>query len=194
MSDTRISGPTEVGFTMTGADEAEWPLVEAHGPGPEEQDGEQGDEPAVGLDDLPWQLSYDRASVNRFVAEVEAERARLHEAIEAARARVQQAQAAATARQVEASEELGALVLAAQRELEEMERHHRLVLDAIAAAAEKEVARLLARAGEEAAAVRATIHSLTARMSTGTTFTPPSVDLELDALAAQRMGNGSDDR
>lgn len=191
MSDGQPSDAAYGGTSVTYADDAEWPSLSVAPPAADDRGGEDVDE-LTRSEDLHWQISYDRASVDRFVAEVEAERARLQAAIEEARARLRQARAEATARQAEAREELGALVLAAQQELEEIERHHRETLEVIQAAAVEEAARLLIRAREEVAAVRATAASLAARVNIQGTGSAPSVDV--DALVARLADNRSDDR
>ena len=101
-----------------------------------------------------WQVAYDRGSVDRFIAEVEAERSRLQGQIETTREHLRQARAAA-ARQEDAQAELAARFLAVQEELETIERQHRISLDAIGAEAAQAAARLLAAARKEAEAMRA---------------------------------------
>ena len=102
---------------------------------------------------MRWQDSNDRASLDRFIAEVELESTQLQRQIEAARARVQDARAAAT-RRADATADFGALLLVAQNELERIEREHREILEAIGAAAREEAARLVAAACDSAAAIR----------------------------------------
>jgi type IV secretory pathway TrbL component len=111
-------------------------------------------------DDLQWQLSYDRASVDRYLAEIGTERARLQAEIDEALARRDAARAAIVAREAAAQAELGALVLATQNELERIEAGHREVLDTIRRAAEAEAARVLAAAHREVEAMRNVTASL----------------------------------
>jgi hypothetical protein len=103
------------------------------------------------LDALPWEQSYDRATLERFIAEVDAERARLRAEIEVAKARTRAARAGGSVRQAERHEALGALVLAAERELAELEAEHDLMVAEIQAAADAEAARILEAARAEVA-------------------------------------------
>ena len=120
-----------------------------------------GDLPADHAD--TWQWSYDQETVQQFMEDVEAERARLRAEIEAADQRVRAAEAAAaaaheaaSARSREAAEaELGAIVLAAHEELAVIERQHRRALETMRADAEAEAGRLLDEAREQAIAIRA---------------------------------------
>lgn len=130
--------------------------------------------PAEGLDDVAWQRSYDRASIERFKAEVSAERARLESEIDAARARITAAETAVADQQREAAT-LGALVLAAQRDLADMEDEHARLVSSIRAAADAEAARVVAAARAEAAAMRATA-SLMAQHAAEAEGTHQSVD------------------
>ena len=117
-------------------------------------------------DDLEWHVSYDRASIERFLAEVEAERGRLQNEIEMTQARLEQARAAKVVRAATAQTEVAALVLAAQEKLAAIERQHHEVLETIRAAAVEEAARLLAAARTEADEVRNVATSLSARVNT----------------------------
>lgn len=129
--------------------------LSAHRPAVEAGAGATPPDPAgSALPPLRWQVSYERASVERFVAEVEAERSRLRSQIEESKAEVERAKAAA-ARQAAAQAELAAMVLAIQVETARIEREHRDTLEAIGAAAEEAAVRLLAAGREEAAAMRA---------------------------------------
>jgi hypothetical protein len=109
---------------------------------------------AVGPAELRWHRSYERAGIERFVAEVEAERARLRAELDAARAATAAAAARSVAGQAAAQASLGALVIETQRELEAMERAHQETIDGIRSAAAAEATRVLEAAHAEAAAVR----------------------------------------
>lgn len=108
----------------------------------------------AGLEGVRWMRSYDRASVERFLAEVDVERTRLVEEICATRARVAEAERRREQEQSDAVAALGALVLAAQAELEAIEREHDDLVAGIREAAELEAERLLSAARAEAEAVR----------------------------------------
>lgn len=110
---------------------------------------------ALGPAELRWQRSYDRDGIERFVAEVEAERARLRAELDVARAATAAAAARSVAGQAAAQASLGAFVIETQRELEAMERAHQETIEGIRAAAAAEAARVLDAAHAEAAAVRA---------------------------------------
>ncbi|MGC1513376.1 MAG: hypothetical protein WA797_10730 [Acidimicrobiales bacterium] len=105
------------------------------------------------LENIHWQLSYDRESVERFATEVEEARTRLEAEIADTKLRLAHARKAKAARQPEVTAELGDLVLAAQRELVEMERSHQEIIDSIRTAADLEVQRLLDAAHLEVAQV-----------------------------------------
>ncbi len=104
--------------------------------------------------DLRWQMSYDRASVDRFVAEVEEQRRWLQAQVDATRGELREVRAAAS-RRSDAQAQLAAGVLEVQRELEEGERAHRAHLAAIDAAAADAAADLLAAALAHVDALRA---------------------------------------
>jgi hypothetical protein len=116
--------------------------------------------PSTTPDDLRWQLSYDRSSVDRFLAEVEGERARLQADIRAARERVGASERAAAAREREGLAAIGALALAAREELTRIEAEHRAIITTIQDAAAIEAARVLAAAHREAEAMCASTASL----------------------------------
>ncbi len=121
-----------------------------------------GDTTPFAPERLRWELSFDRASIDRFTAEVTAERERLQAEIDAARARVATADERVAASMGASEAELGALVTAALHELERMERAHREAVASIRIAAETEAARILEAARAEADAVRAATASLRA--------------------------------
>lgn len=110
--------------------------------------------PARAMSDLCWQPSYERASVDRFLADVDAERVRLQGVIAATKRHLETLRVAA-ARRAEAEAEFAAQVLAVQQELEGIEREHRESLEAIDTVAGHAAARLLDAAREEASAMRA---------------------------------------
>lgn len=102
-----------------------------------------------------WQWSYDQASVEQFLAEVEAERERLHAAIREAEDRLEALDASSAPTRGAVAAELGALVLAAHDALREIDREHRAAIAAAREDAEAEAARVLAAAHEQALAIRA---------------------------------------
>lgn len=116
--------------------------------------GVGGPAPELSPTDLHWQMSYDRASVDRFVAEVEDQRRRLQAQVDAAREDLREARAAA-ARRAEAQVQLAAGFLEVQRELEEGERAHRERLASIDGGAADVAAGLLAAALASVDALRA---------------------------------------
>lgn len=101
-----------------------------------------------------WQTSYERSSVDQFLAAVDAERRHLEEEIEAAKARLRRVRELAAVHAA-ATAEITERLLRAQRELEVLEREHRRALDGIDAEASEVARRLMAAAREEAAAMRA---------------------------------------
>ncbi len=105
-------------------------------------------------EDLSWKPSFDRASVDAYLAEVEIERARLQAEISAARAAIEASERAVAARQSEAVSELGAAVVAGRSRLAQIEDEHAQIIATISEAAAKESARILAAAYREAAAMR----------------------------------------
>lgn len=135
-------------------------------------------------------MPYDRASADSFIAQVEGERARLHREIEVARARVEHARAAAVARRIDPQAEFGALILAAQMELEKIEADHRRTIEAIATAAAREAERVLAAARSNAAAMRATSVAAGVTGPSGFSELPPA---RVDPRAALPAGDRSDD-
>lgn len=117
--------------------------------------GEEGKGPkGLSLENVSWQLSYDRASVERFVADVEATRSSLEAEIDDAKRRLLQAQEAKTERRSDLPAELGALVLAAQREFVELERSHLEMVNSIKEAASLEAMRILETARLETTQLR----------------------------------------
>lgn len=104
------------------------------------------------LHGVTWRPAYERDSVLRFLAEVEAEESRLGEELEAAQSRLDGASRSRLAREAEARAELGALARAAQAEIVRLEEDHRRRVDAIRAAAADEAARILAAARDGTAA------------------------------------------
>lgn len=109
------------------------------------------DDSTLRLDELHWQTTYDRASIERFVTEVDAERARLKSEIDVARNRLGRAQQAQANHRSDLASQLGDLVMDAHRRLVEMERNHQQLIDTIWATAEEEAARILDAARAEAA-------------------------------------------
>lgn len=112
------------------------------------------------VDDLQWQPAYDRVSIERFVAEINTERARLEAEIAEARARLRRAQQTLEKRRSDRASELGDLALGAQRQLAEMERSQRELIEAIQATAENEARRVLEAARTEAARIGSAVTRL----------------------------------
>lgn len=140
---------------------------------------------------LEWQVSYDRASIERFLGEVAKERARLHREIEVTKARLEEARAANVVRAATVQAEVAALVLAAQEELAAIERHHQAVLQTIRSAAIEEAARLMAAARAEAEELRNVATSVSARLNrpydpTATMSEDPGRVLPADARSDAR--------
>ena len=121
------------------------------------------DAPAVavpGLEGVEWQTTYDRASVDRYLSDVEAERARLRADIEAAEARAASARALTERHQAADEARVGALVLATRAEIERIEREHKDAVDAIRSAALEKAARILEVARNDAASVNRAMVSM----------------------------------
>ena len=108
----------------------------------------------AGLDGVTWAPAYDRASVERYLESLDAERARLESEIADADRRTVAAREALTARTSELEAALGAVVLAARSELARIEREQQETVAAIRADAEAEAARIREAARLEAATVR----------------------------------------
>jgi hypothetical protein len=98
-----------------------------------------------------WQRSYDRASVERFNAEIEAERVRLEAAIAEAERRIEVARRRDEQRGRLDESALSELVMASKAELDRIESEQRNAVSAIRTAAEAEAARYLELARLEAA-------------------------------------------
>lgn len=109
--------------------------------------------PAATADDLVWQPSYLRASLDQFLAEAEVERMRLLKEIEVIEERVRIAQAGRAKRVSAARGELGSMALAVQAEIARMEQEHEHAVTESRAAAVAEAERLRAAARAEAAAL-----------------------------------------
>lgn len=101
----------------------------------------------------------------RLMLEVAATRSRLEAEIKAAHDRIEEARSPLTPAMRAAQLELGALVLDAQRELEEMEREHSEVLKVTRDTAVAEAARLLAAAFERASDARKRASFLSAQVT-----------------------------
>jgi hypothetical protein len=110
--------------------------------------------------DLRRQLSYDHASVERFLAEAEAEQARLQGQIDAAVTRREAAHRAAEVREAQVHAELGAIVLSTWEEMERIEAGHAAIIATIRDAAAAEAVRVVAAAHREVASMRELTRSL----------------------------------
>jgi len=131
---------------------------------------------------IVWKRSYDRDSVDRFLAEVEAERTRLLGEIERAAARRDTALEAAAASAAAAIASLGEVVLARSHELAQIEEQHAEIVATIRAAAETEAARILAAAEREVAAMHESTAALAALAVPSSTAPPAPAD-EINRLA-----------
>lgn len=125
------------------------------------------DEPIAGLGDVDWRQSYDRESVDRYLAAVEVEKARLLAEIRVAEERAAAAQQRQRVSTTERDARLGALVLAARDEIERIDAEHRATVAALRVQAEEEAARIRDRAQADAAAVREVVASMTATAAQG---------------------------
>jgi hypothetical protein len=112
------------------------------------------------LDGVNWYPTYDRASVERYLGALDAERDRLRVEIEAAERRAELAQARLAARTADLEARLGAVVLAARAELDRIDQEQSAAVAAIRADAENEAARIREAAEKEAVAVRDAAASL----------------------------------
>lgn len=132
------------------------------------EEGADADAPIAGLEEVAWRPSYDRESVNRYLAEVEAEKSRLLAEIRLAEEREAAAQERyRTKAATERDAVLGALLLAARAETDRVETEHRETVAAIQALADEESATIRDRAQAEAAAVREAVASLAAISTAG---------------------------
>ena len=123
--------------------------------------GAKADDTSPGPEPVHWRVSYERASVERFIEETERQRRALENEIEATRAQLREAKERAALMSQRSQPELGDLLLAAQQELSEMQRHYRAQIEAVRVAAQTETARVLAAAQMEEAAVRSATEHLT---------------------------------
>jgi hypothetical protein len=126
--------------------------------------GHDAGPPIPGLEGVSWRPSYDRESVDRYLAEVEAEKERLLAEIAAAEERAEAAEARCRTGAAEQSTErdalLGTLMMAARAEVDRVDAEHRAVISAIHALAEEEASRIRVQAEADAAAVRDVVASL----------------------------------
>lgn len=104
---------------------------------------ERDDAPAQ-ASDLSWVRSYDRASVERFLADAAAKRAELQEQLAAAQARVERARQALEQRDEADSAALAAMVAEAHRQIAALEADHEAAVAAVSQAALDEAGRLRA--------------------------------------------------
>jgi regulator of protease activity HflC (stomatin/prohibitin superfamily) len=123
--------------------------------------------PIAGVEDLAWRPSYDRESVDQYLAAVEAEKVRLLAEIRLAEERTAAAQERYQVNATERDALLGALLLAAREEVDRVDAEHRTTVAAIRAEAEEEAARIRDRAQADATAVRDVVASLTGLTGTG---------------------------
>lgn len=114
------------------------------------------------LDGVNWYPTYDRASVERYLASLDEERERLLGEIAVAEHRTQAAQVALAARAADLEARLGAVVVAARAELDRIDQEQVAAVAAIRADAEAEAAKIRESARLEADAVREAAASLSA--------------------------------
>jgi hypothetical protein len=112
--------------------------------------------------DLEWYPAYDRATVERYLATLDAERLRLEGEIADAEKRTAAAQVELAARTEQLQAALGAVVLAARAELDTIEREQQEAIAVIMAEAEAEAERVREAARLEAEAVREAASTLSA--------------------------------
>lgn len=112
-------------------------------------------------DDVQWQRSYDRESVDRYFAEVATEKARLEAGIRMAEEEAAEAERRLAERRAYGEAELGALVLEVQAELERMNREHDEEVARLRAEARSEAERILAEARAQVADIEDAAGSLT---------------------------------
>jgi hypothetical protein len=138
------------------------PINGQHHRGPVEPGTALGfDRSATGdLEGVEWYPTYDRASVERYLGALDAERERLRVEIEAAERRTDVAQAALAARTADLEARLGAVVLAARAELDRIDQEQAAAIATIRAEADHEAALIRDAAEKEAAAVRDAAASL----------------------------------
>lgn len=96
--------------------------------------------------DVEWQTSYDRATVERFLADAAAQRVQLERRLDEARARVDRARGALEQRDAARSAELAAMVAEAHRQLSALESEHRAAVEAVRSRARDDVAHVHAGA------------------------------------------------
>jgi hypothetical protein len=111
--------------------------------------------PALDLDGLEWQRTYERTAIDDYVVEVRTERARLLAEIADAERRTAAARERTAARRAAGDGELSALVLEAKAELDRIDREHQEAVAAIRADAEREATRLVQEANAQVVALRA---------------------------------------
>ena len=121
----------------------------------------------AGLEDVDWRPSYDRDSVDRHLAAVEAEKARLLAEIRQAEERAAAAQERCQTSTTEREALLGSLLLAARAEMDRVDTEQRATVTTILSMAEEEAARIRDRAQAHAASVRDVVASLTATTPPG---------------------------
>ena len=112
--------------------------------------------------DLRWSLSYDRVSVDRFLADIEVQRGALQAEIERAVQAREIAEAAVAQRHAAGTTDLGERVVAAWGQLDRIEAEHREIVATIREAAEREAARVLTAAHREVAAMQESTATLAA--------------------------------
>ncbi len=111
--------------------------------------------PFAASGDFTWRRSYDKASVERYLERAEAERRRLEAEIAHALDRIAVAEEWIAARSTRENARLGAVVVAAHRELARARSENAALIARTAAEAEQEAERIVAAAHADAASLKA---------------------------------------
>ena len=152
--------PRDETIDLTGAVAPLRPVrINGNGNGSTNGDGQAAAAP-TGIEGVSWTPAYDRATVERYLETLDAERSRLEAEIADAERRTIVAREALATRTAELEAALGAVVLAARSELDRIEREQQEAVAAIRADAEAEAARIREAAREEAETVRRAAASL----------------------------------
>ncbi len=140
------------------------------------------------LEAITWTRSYDRQSVDRFLAEIEAQRAGLLRDVERASARRDAALELVAGRTTAAAAALGAIVIARSSDVAKLEEEHQEVIATIRSAAETEAARILTVAEREVAAMHEATAAMVALAAPSSTA-PVAPEAEIDRRAYQPVAD-----
>lgn len=133
---------------------------------------------------ITWTRSYDRESVDRFLAEVEAHRTGLLRDIDRAIARRDAALESAAAKAAAAAAALGAIALARSSDVARLEEEHQELVATIRSAAETEATRILTAAEREVAAMNEATAAMAALAAPSSTAPSAPAD-EINRVAYQ---------